>query len=181
MNNHQECVLSKCNKSNEEYVGINDDSNLHADQLIIKNLLNKIVNLISINEENRLNKTNLENFVPRFKRKTEFSSISHSKQENKFFNPLNEHQSWCPWLFESESLVYKKTVENKCKTIYKNMCIMSFEILCRIKRSIFQDDNYQKKQLIKKQIEDSDSESLMSRIRNIQSILVNSSSQLSQF
>lgn len=184
VNNHQESFNSKSNESNEElqHNRINDDSNLLSEQLIIKNLINKIVNLISINEENRLNKSNMEDIVPRFKRKSDFSLenslISNSKKGNKFFNPINQHQSWCPWLFESNSLVGKKTVEEKYKKVYKSMCIMSFEKLSKIKRSIGQNEN---KELNKKTIECSNNESLMSRIKNIQSILVNSSSQLSQF
>ncbi|RNA40915.1 nuclear-interacting partner of ALK [Brachionus plicatilis] len=189
--NTQEGALSKSYGTNKdlECFGMNNESDIASENLIIKNIISKIVNLISINEEKLISKENNEEAGQRCKRKSENSQenflSSDLKNGNKFFHPLNEHQSWCPWLFGNDSLLITKTFENKSKKIKKNMCILSFELVCKRNKSIYQYQTNEKSNKESnhnlKSNDFSDSESMMKRIKSVQSILVNCSSQLSQF
>lgn len=183
--NYQEDPESKLIQTEFQSEKTNHESD--SNELIIKNIISKIVNIISINEENKSTKTNNRQNQPTvLKRKSENLDASFdSKKGKKNVNPLAEHQNWCPWLFKNDSQMTTIILEDKTKKIIKNISIITYEIVCRLKNIISQDENLKyKKEKLEKSLTSSDvitSESLMARIKAVQSILVNCSSQLSQF
>ncbi|CAF0709969.1 unnamed protein product [Brachionus calyciflorus] len=165
-------------KSNDDecqnFTNIFGRSDLDTDDTAIKNILTKLINSVVIEEENLLKN---ETFTPnseRTKRKLNDSFSDDSKKSQtigkKYFNPFSEHHNWCPWIIETE---------------HKNTLILNFETLKKYftKKNSLKVDEKEKNDISSSKLKSSDiinSDSLFDRIKSVQSILINCTSQLSQ-
>lgn len=156
----------------------------------IKNVLTKMVNLIVIENESNLKNASSIQMSERTKRKLNSSISEEDIDKNtckKYFNPFTEHHSWCPWLVETEIKTPLNDSLYNVKTINKNKCVLNFEALKKfyVKQSqalgkLGRKENDLESNTKLKACDIVNSDALFERIKSVQSILVNCTSQLSQ-
>jgi hypothetical protein len=154
-NNDVDMTSSSSSEQHQQFLSqIFANTRPYSDEIIIKSILSKLINLIEIEQENVL-KHSFSQPLASKKRKLDelqavaesnssatggseaelllFSSMGSKEVKKKLLNPISEHFNWCPWLTElaDRKLTLIDRDTNKAKQMNKTVCHIYAEIVNR--------------------------------------------------
>lgn len=176
-------------KENKDFIELFGSIQTDTDSdeiLVIKNLLNKMVNSIDIEQSS----PKKENEKVCKKRKLEDSQDEEeylakiqensSEAKKKIFDPISSHQCWCPWLEQNDYSFNSSVLSDEKKITHnENMCQLNFKVICKFlsKKSKPAYELSKNHDRIFMNYESITSETLLEKVKSVQSILTKCTSQ----
>lgn len=157
------------------------DTQPYSDEITIKNILSKIINWIVIEQDEVAFKCLSYNKPPLANKKRKLDEISNGINDDeeylnsirgidlnrKKLNPVGEHYAWCPWLATTN-----KPSTSFNQSANRNVCEYYYDVVGRFLRQ-----NSSPKQHVAVGYSTLNADQLMSRVKSVQSLLINCTSQ----